>query len=136
MKTSVILFMLIKLLAFSSIGQDLVDMSKDEIITYMSENLKKFRVDNTTKNDAYNYVKYVDTYGEQTIYYFLNDDNICVSSRLISDYSAWDGVINFLNAKFESEGENRWNYSRDRKDYEVELEEGEYYFTVYFRKKK
>lgn len=114
-------------------GQNFIGMHKDNIADALKQDYPDFRLDNTNVNDTYNYLKFVDNISEQTILFFLSDDDVCTYVRWISDYANLNDMTGMLNQKYRKNGEKSWTYSQNGKSYAVTLEEGEWYFTVNIR---
>ncbi len=114
-------------------GQNFIGMHKDNIADALKQDYPDFRLDNTKVNNTYNYLKFVDNISEQTILFFLSDDDVCIYVRWISDYANLNDMIGMLNRKYRKNGEKSWIYSQNGKRYVVTLEEEEWYFTVNIR---
>lgn len=114
-------------------GQNFIGMHKDNIADALKQDYPDFRLDKTNPNSTYNYLKFVDNISEQTILFFLSDDDVCTYVRWISDYANLNDMNGILNRKYRKNGENSWIYSQNGKRYTVTLEEEEWYFTVNIR---
>ncbi len=114
-------------------GQNFIGMHKDNIADALKQDNPDFRLDNTNINNTYNYMKFVDNISEQTILFFLSDDDLCTYVRWISDYANLNDMTGMLNRKYRKSGEKSWTYSENGKRYAVILEEEEWYFTVNIR---
>ena len=110
-------------------------MKKDEIKQVMRETQKNFNLDQSTRNPIYKYLKYIDRYGEQTLLYFLDENDYCTASKLMSDYVNLQEIIEELNNKYEIVDDSNWKYTDNDKVYNVRLIEGEWFFTVYTKLK-
>jgi hypothetical protein len=123
-------------LMHSAFSQNYIGMHKDSIKETMRNNQKSFSLDQSTVNKVYKYLKYVDSYGEQTLLYFLNENDYCTSSKLMSDYSNLTDIIDELNNEYINIDDSTWKYYSDNEEYIVTLIEGDWFFTVYTKKKK
>jgi hypothetical protein len=117
-------------------AQNFIGLHKDEIATLMKETQKEFKLNTGVINKKYNYLKYEDKINEQTLLYFLNNDDYCTYVRLISDYSNYNSAIEELNNKYTRENENTWIFKDKGKKYIVCLEKEEWFFTVNTKKKE
>jgi hypothetical protein len=115
-------------------GQNFIGMTKTEIPDALKVAYPQFKLDKSMTNHAYNYIKFVDKISEQTILFFLSDKNICTYVRWMSDYSNLGDMTAMLNKKYHKAGQSEWTYTDKGEDYTVKLEEGDWYFTVSFRK--
>lgn len=117
-----------------AIGQNFIGMQPQAIAAVLKSEYPQFKLDKSAVNHSYKYVKYVDKISEQTILFFLSDDEHCTYVRWMSDYSNLNDMIEKLNKKYKKTGENTWTYAEKGGNYTVKMEEEEWYFTVTFRK--
>jgi hypothetical protein len=115
-------------------AQNFIGMNPDQIATVLKQTYPDFKIDKNAVNHTYKYLKYVDKISEQTILFFLAENNICTYVRWMSDYSNINDMVDMLNKKYKKTGTNTWAYSDKGQNYSVKLEEEEWYFTVTFRK--
>jgi hypothetical protein len=116
-------------------AQNYVGLHKDEIIRLMSEKHRNFKQNKDVINRKFTYLKYEDNISEQTILYFLSDKGYCTLVRWMSDYANINDMLCMLNKYYTKTGKNSWTYTRNGKDYVINLEEGEWFFSVNFRQK-
>lgn len=119
-----------------SCGQHFIGLHKDEVKQLMKETNKKLHLDNSVVNNTYKYLKYTDNMGMQTMLFFLDDYDECKMIRYMCDYSLIDDKRKELDEKYTKEADNVYVYKYQRKNYEVKLEEGEWYFTITTRLQK
>ena len=117
-------------------SQHFIGMHKDEIMKEMKQVMPDFKIDNSTVNKLYKYLKYVDDINEQTLLIFLDENDRCTFSKLMSDYSNLDDAIKKLNNKYKKVKQNEWVYSLEKVSYSVILKEEEWFFTIETKKKK
>lgn len=129
----VTLFLTFSLAGVSS-SQHLIGLHKDDIIVLMKENQPDFKMDNSTVNKLYKYLKFVDNINEQTLLIFLDENDRCTFSKLMSDYSNLDDALNDLNKNYKTVKVNEWIYSIDGVNYSVTLAEEEWFFTILVKK--
>jgi hypothetical protein len=115
-------------------GQNFIGMPKSAIPELLKSRFPEFKLDKGAVNHAYNYLKFVDKVSEQTLLFFLSDKNVCTYVRWISDYSNLSDMTAMLNKNYHKNGANSWTYTDKGEDFTVTLVEGEWYFTVSFRK--
>jgi hypothetical protein len=113
-----------------------IDLEKSEIQLLVKENHKKFKLNTGFNNKAYNYLKYEDKIREITVLFFLTDKDRCKMVRIMSDYSNIHDLKAALNASYEQMGENKWQYKSNKKYYNVDLLEEDWYFSVTIKEKK
>ncbi|MBN1415368.1 MAG: hypothetical protein JW973_09725 [Bacteroidales bacterium] len=110
-------------------------MHKDEIILLMKQNQPNFKLDRNSVNRSYNCIKFVDKISEQTILFFLSQQDKCTYVRWMSDYSNLNEIITELNNKYKKKDKVTWCYMDKGQEYIVKLEKGQWFFTVSIRKK-
>ena len=114
-------------------AQNYVDVHKDEIIKLMSQEHRNFKLNKNVINRNYNYLKYEDNISEQTILFFLSDDDYCTMVRWLSSYANIHDLLSMLNKEYNKTDKNQWTYIKNGKKYVIHLEEGEWFFTVNFK---
>lgn len=113
-------------------GQNYIGMHKDSIQKVLRKDFPDFRIDNSTTNNVYNYLKLVDRVNEQTVLFFLSDDNKCTRVRWMSDYSNFDDIRKLLDGRYKRTGDKRWVYRSGGRNFGITLDDGDWYFTVNF----
>ena len=132
----VILIVLCLSLPGQSRGQHYVGKHKSEVRRLMKENVNGLYEDNTSRNPVYNMVKYIDNLGNQTLIYFFSDQDTCLYSQWMCDYSMLNKVVSELNEQYRQSAEDSWYYVQDGREYRVSLTTGEWYFTISTRPMK
>ncbi len=133
MKTLCTLIFFVVSVSFETNSQNYIGKHKDEIIVLMKNHYKNFKLNKDAINHTYKYLKYEDDIAEQTLLFFLSEDNYCTLVRWISDYSNINDIISMLDSKYTKSGKNTWTYSENGNKYIIKLEEGEWFFTVSFK---
>ncbi|HJX70978.1 MAG TPA: hypothetical protein VJ346_03470 [Bacteroidales bacterium] len=116
-------------------AQNYVGVHKDEIIRLMSEKHRNFKLNKDVINRRFTYLKYEDDITEQTILFFLSDKGYCTLVRWMSDYSNINDILSVLNKEYKQAGKNQWTYTKNGKNYVINLEKGEWFFTVSYKLK-
>ena len=117
-------------------SQNYIGLDSDSLKIVLKQNEKSFRIDNSTVNKVYKYLKYVDKINEQTWLFFLDENNVCTHHKLMSDYLNYNDTVQKLNEKFRSTGDKTWKYADMGKEYTITLIEEEWFFTVITKEKK
>ncbi|HYX06722.1 MAG TPA: hypothetical protein VE912_08305, partial [Bacteroidales bacterium] len=129
-----ILSMLILQTGFVGDAPDFIGMHKNDIIMAMKKEHRDFVRDDTFVNRSFNYLKYVDRYGEQTLLFFLSEKDLCTSIRLMCDYSYLDGSLDELNKSFQLVNDSTWSSSENGNHYRISLNKGDWFYTVSTKK--
>lgn len=117
-------------------AQHYIGKHKSEVRKLMKENMKNLHEDNTTRNMVFNMVKYIDNRGNQTLTYFFSEQDTCLYSNWLCDYSMLNKVVADLNKKYEQSAEDSWYYMHDGRKYTITLTTGEWFFTIKTRAEK
>jgi hypothetical protein len=115
-------------------AQNFIGLPKSDIAGLLKTLNPQFRLEKNAVNHAYRYMKYVDRISDQTILFFLSDQDMCTYVRWMADYSNLSDITEMLNRKYNKNGQNTWSYTDKGVNYAVTLLEEEWYFTVSFRK--
>jgi hypothetical protein len=112
------------------LGQNYIGKHKSEVKQMMSENRKDLYIDTSSRNTVYNMLKYIDNLGMQTLYYFFTEQDTCIYSKWICDYSMLNRVVAGLNEKYEQSAEDSWYYTEDGIEYAIKLAAEDWYFSI------
>lgn len=126
-------FLLLSFFVFESEAQHFIGSTKDE--TKLLAQKSGFFPDEMTKNQSFNYLKFVNSPGTKTLIVFFNDEQIATSSKIICDYSEYDFVVDANNKNYNKKGENEWEYKIANDYFTVDMEEKEWYFVLRVKKK-
>jgi hypothetical protein len=107
-------------------------IGKDKIYIeqYIKENHKALKLNTSNINNSYKYLKFEDKINEVTVLFFLSDDDKCTLVRLMGDYSNINDIVFELNSLFTKTDKSNWKFIDNNRDYLVNLEEGDWFFTV------
>lgn len=135
MKVLIVLFSLFILPAHYCAAQHLIGLEKNQVVAIVRKEMKGFSQDHSTRNQEFNYLRYLNSSGTETLFIFLDENNFSVSTRMVCDYSEMDFMLADLNRKYRKKGENEWEYTFQNESFTVILEKKEWYFTVSIKKK-
>ena len=85
---------------------------------------------NKVKNSMFSYLKYTDNSDSQTILFFLTNDSICKSVRVIYDNSLSGEKLQELDKNYKRIGENKWIDNHDGKNYLIRFKEEEWSCSI------
>lgn len=115
-------------------GQHFIGRHKTEVKKLMAGNMKQLYEDDHSVNKVYNTLKYIDRLGDQTLLFVFSEQDTCMYSKWMCDYSMLNSVIASLNGKYSQSAEDTWSYVHDREAYIVTLTAGDWYFTITTKK--
>lgn len=131
-----ILFCAGLMIIFLSTGlnaQHLIGLDKET--TKQMARKSGFYLDNLTVSQKFNYLKFVNSANTKTLIVFFSDDDVSTHTRTVCDYGEYDFVLKDMNTNYNKVSDNTWTYENDGQDYEVILEEKEWYFVLRTKKK-
>lgn len=117
-------------------SQNYIGLYKDTIKVLVPESFPGFVFAKEVSNYDKSFIKFENTYEEQTILFVLNEDGYCTYvSRM---YNTWlfNKLKDELSKKYGDSKNLIWNQTKDGKSYEVELRKGKWFVTVITRPKK
>ena len=116
-------------------GQNLIGIQKDRAEEMVRKQMKDFNLDNSSKNESFNYLKFVNSADTKTLIVFFSNKDISTHTRMVCDFSELDFVIKDLNTKYKKITKTSWENSVDNEKFIITLEEKEWYFVVTTKKK-
>jgi len=125
-----ILFLIYLAIPVQVSGQHFIGRHKTEVKEMMVEKMKQLYEDDHSVNTVYNTVKYIDRLGNQTLLFVFSEQDTCLYSKWMCDYSMLNSVISNLNGKYPQSAEDTWSYVHDQKQYIISLTAGDWYFTI------
>lgn len=114
-------------------AQHFIGLNKNE--TRVLTKKAGFYPDDMTRNQKFNYLKFVNSAGTKTFIVFFSDADISVHTRTVCDYSEYDFVISDFNEDYKKKSKNLWEYKVDKEIFKVTLKEEEWYFVLRVKKK-
>lgn len=117
-------------LIFPLWSQNFIGMTKEQLKVEVKKNNSSFNLDDNSKNSAYNYLKFVDTYNEETWIFMLDSNDVCTRHKLMSDYSNLNTRVSEFDKKYKKAMKDNWVYIDNTGTYKVDIKRDEYYFIV------
>jgi len=130
------LVFLVSFITAHGYAQNFIGQHKSEIRKNVREAYPGFVFDNEVENGKKSFVKYVNTFEEQTLLFILDESGFCTSTARM--YNSWlfAKVKKDLDAKYKPKDSHTWLDYSNGKIYEIDLRKGKWYFTVITRPKK
>jgi hypothetical protein len=130
MRAIIVSSVVLILINFNLNGQNLIGCNEKEIRQYMADKEKNMAYQNFINNSTFKYLKYIDKDETETMLFFMNEQLICKSIRVICDKSLKSEKIKEYNSLYKKSGENQWTETKSGKNYLIELKEDEWSFNV------
>jgi len=116
-------------------SQNLIGYHSDDIKKIMRETQNEFRLNNNTKNEYYNYLKYENRLGTKTFLIFLSENDTCKYTKLMCDHSELKKTLKMLNENYKPVNENIWNEEKNGEKYTITLKKEQWFFTIITKRK-
>lgn len=117
-------------------AQHLIDFNKNRVHEIVKKEMKGFKLDDSSFNPVYNYLKFVNSSGTKTLLVFFDKNDISTKVRLVSDYTEFSSMNADFDARYKKTGKKGWEYKENNNTFSVTIEEQEWYFVVQTEKKK
>jgi hypothetical protein len=117
-------------------GQHFIGKHKTEVMDLMGREMKQLYEDENSVNRVYNTIKYIDRLGDQTLLFVFSEQDTCLYSKWMCDYSMLNSVMAKLNGKYSQSAEDTWSYVHDQEPYIITLTTGEWFFTITTKKEQ
>jgi hypothetical protein len=115
-------------------GQHFIGLHKTEVKELMESEMKQLYEDEHSVNTIFNTVKYIDRLGDQTLLFVFSEQDTCLYSQWMCDYSMLNTVVANLNSKYGQSAEDTWSYVINHEPYIITLTTGDWYFTITTKK--
>ena len=132
----IILISFLLLLAGTGKSQTLIGYHSDDIKKIMRETQNEFRLNNDTKNEYFNYLKFENRFGTKTFLFFLSENDTCTYTKMMCDYSELKETLAMLNEKYQIVNENKWIEEKNGNKFNISLKREKWYFTLVTRRSK
>lgn len=133
-RTIVISFLL--LIGGTGKSQNLIGYHSNDIKKNMRETQNEFRLNDDTKNEYYNYLKFENRFGTKTFLFFLSENDTCIYTKLMCDYSDLKKTLKMLNEKHKLVNKNSWIEEKNGNKFNISIKREKWYFTLVTRKVK
>jgi hypothetical protein len=131
-----ILVLFLSVIFNSGFAQNFIGQYKLDIRKNVKQAYPGFYFDKEVENGKKSFLKYVNSFEEQTLLFILDEKGYCTS--IVRMYNTWlfSKVKKELDSKYKSKGSLTWIDHSDGKDYEIILKKGDWFITVITRLKK
>lgn len=131
----IVLISFLLLIAGSGKSQNLIGYHSADIKNIMGETQNEFRLNDDTKNEYYNYLKFENRFGTKTFLFFLSENDTCTYTKLMCDYSDLKETLKMLNKKYQLVNKNSWIEEKDSNKFNISLKREKWYFTLVTRRR-
>lgn len=131
----IVLISFLLLIAGSGKSQNLIGYHSADIKNIMRETQTEFRLNDDTKNEYYNYLKFENRFGTKTFLFFLSENDTCTYTKLMCDYSDLKETLKMLNKKYQLVNKNSWIEEKDSNKFNISLKREKWYFTLIMRRR-
>ena len=131
-----LLVLLVSIITISGYAQNFIGQYKQDIRQNVKQAYPGFNFDKEVDNGKKSFLKYVNSFEEQTILFILDEKGYCTSIARMYNTWLFSEVKRELDSKYKSKGSLTWLSHNDGKDYEIVLKKGNWFITVITRLKK
>ncbi len=115
-------------------GQNFIGLHEEKIKAVMKESYANFYLNTTTVNKHFNYLKYENDEGTQTLLIFLDENDSCKYFKRIYDYLHLPDLTIQLKKSSKRKNDTLWILKNGNETYDQIIQKGEWFFTVTTRK--
>jgi len=133
---SFFLVLLVSVITIQGYAQNFIGQYKDEIRRKAKEAYPGFVFEKEVQNGKKSFIKYVNSFEEQTLLFILDEKGFCTSNARMYNLWLFSKVKRELDAKYKQENSHSWLDYNNGNVYEIELKKGDWFITVITRPKK
>ena len=133
------LIIIIRLFLLLSFNYDHSDLNYiGETGSSIREKLEKqktdFHFDKEFDNGRVKFLKYIDSNGDKTLIFVMNDEGRCEYFVIMYDYTYLRDIRDKLNREYISTSDSTWNAEKNGEKFEIRMKKRDWFFTVVTRK--
>ena len=128
--------MFVSIIAITAYTQNFIGQSKEDIQKKIKGAYPGFVFDKEIVNGKKSFIKFVNTFEEQTLLFILDESGFCTSMARMYNTWLFSQVKRELDSKYKKEDSLTWIENSNGKDYEIVLKKGDWFITVITRPKK
>jgi len=130
-----LLVLLVSIITIQGYAQNFIGQYKEEIQRKAREAYPGFVFDKEVHNGKKSFIKFVNTFEEQTLLFILDEKGFCTSTARM--YNTWllARVKGELDAKYKQKDSLTWLDYNNGKVYVINLKKGDWFITVITRPK-
>lgn len=128
--------LLLSIIIKNGYTQNFIGQHKEDIRKNLKEAYPGFVFDNEVENGKKSFIKFVNTFEDQTLLFILDETGYCTSIARMYNSWLYAKVKKDLDAKYKLKDSHTWIENINGKIYEIEIKKGKWYFTVITRPKK
>ena len=127
--------LLVSFITTQGYAQNFIGLHKSDIRKNVKDAYPGFYFDKEVENGKKSFLKYVNTFEEQTLLFIVDEKGYCTSIARM--YNSWlfAKVKKELDEKYKASDSQTWLDNSNGKVYEISLKRGKWYFTVITRQK-
>jgi hypothetical protein len=131
-----LLVFLVSIIAITGYTQNFIGQYKQDIQKKVKEEYPGFVFDKEIVNGKKSFIKFVNTFEEQTLLFILDENGYCTSMARMYNTWLFSQVKRDLDSKYKKDGTLTWIENSNGKVYEIVLKKGDWFITVITRPKK
>ena len=117
-------------------AQNFIGYSRLQVKSMVKDSLQGFFFAKEIQNGDKGFIKYENTFEEQTVLFLFNDKGICTAVNRMYNFFERDAVITELTAKYRKISKNEWRFVSKGKEYTAILKEDEWFLKLIIKPRK
>lgn len=117
-------------------GLNLIGRTGEEIKENNSIKEAGFHFNKIFDNGKVKFIKFIDSKGDKTLLYVMDDVNSCDYFLIMYDYSYLEEVLQRLNEQYEKTAELSWKDEKSGETFLIHVKKRDWFFTVITKKEE
>ncbi|SDB98038.1 hypothetical protein SAMN05216323_101337 [Williamwhitmania taraxaci] len=117
-------------------AQNFIGYSRSQIKSMAKDSLQGFFFAKEIHNGNKGFIKYENTFEEQTVLFLINNQGICTAVNRMYNFFERDAVMKELTGKYKKISKNEWRFVSRGKEFAVILKEDEWYLKLIIKPRK
>ena len=102
----------------------------------IKDSLQGFFLAKEIQNGAKSFIKYENTFDEQTVLFIFNEKGVCSAINRMYNFIEKEAVIKELSSKYRKVSKNEWRFTQNGKEYAAILKEEEWFLKLIIKSRK
>ncbi len=102
----------------------------------VKDSLPGFFLAKEIQNGVKSFIKYENTFEEQTVLFIFNEKGVCTAVNRMYNFIEKDGLVKELSSKYRKVSKNEWRFKKDGKEYTAVLKEEEWFLKLIIKSRK
>lgn len=123
-------------LASTLCAQNFIGYSRQQVKSMVKDSLPGFFLAKEIQNGVKSFIKYENTFEEQTVLFIFNEKGVCTAVNRMYNFIEKDGLVKELSSKYRKVSKNEWRFKKEGKEYAAVLKEEEWFLKLIIKSRK